>query len=342
MTTEVVAVDPLHIDREAIDRAAEILARGGLVAFPTETVYGLGADATNPAAVERIFQAKGRPATNPTIVHVADLAGAKACAAHWPSEADALADAFWPGALTIIVPAAPGVASAALAGGTTVGLRVPDHPIALALLKAVGKPIAAPSANRSETLSPTTAEHVRRTLDGRIDLILDGGPSTGGVESTVVDLSVSPPRLLRPGLIAVWRLRRLLEGLEIEATSAGVDASIRKSPGRFPRHYAPTTPMEIVPDLDSGIDERARLSLGVVEFVGRELRRRMDEGERVVCRWTLPKDAAQSARYLYSVLHDLDAMDLDRILVAEPPTGDDWSAIRDRLQRASTPASPES
>jgi L-threonylcarbamoyladenylate synthase len=335
MTTEVVTLDPQRLDKDVLQHAADILRRGGLVAFPTETVYGLGADATNPQAVARIFEAKGRPATNPTIVHIADVSAAKACAAKWPKEADEVANAFWPGPLTIIVPAAPGIAPAALAAGTTVGLRVPSHPVALALLKAAGKPIAAPSANRSESLSPTTAEHVLRTLDGRIDLILDGGPTTGGLESSVVDLSVAPPRLLRPGLISLEELRAVLPDLEVGAST---DATIvSNSPGQLPRHYAPKTPLELVADMNERLNRSSHLSVGVVTFGGKRLSANF--GRRLVER-TLLNDPLAAAQSLYAVLHELDAMNLDLIVVELPPVGDDWSAIRDRLQRASTPAAP--
>jgi L-threonylcarbamoyladenylate synthase len=310
MTTEVVTLDPQRLDKDVLQHAADILRRGGLVAFPTETVYGLGADATNPQAVARIFEAKGRPATNPTIVHIADVSAAKACAAKWPKEADEVANAFWPGPLTIIVPAAP-----------------------LALLKAAGKPIAAPSANRSESLSPTTAEHVLRTLDGRIDLILDGGPTTGGLESSVVDLSVAPPRLLRPGLISLEELRAVLPDLEVGAST---DATIvSNSPGQLPRHYAPKTPLELVADMNERLNRSSHLSVGVVTFGGKRLSANF--GRRLVER-TLLNDPLAAAQSLYAVLHELDAMNLDLIVVELPPVGDDWSAIRDRLQRASTPA----
>jgi len=341
MDTEVVRVDPKNPDAGAIGRAAAIIQSGGLVALPTETVYGLGADATNPAAVERIFEAKGRPATNPTIVHVADREAAKACAAAWSMEADALAAEFWPGPVTIVVPAAAGIAPKALAGGTTVGLRVPGHAVALALLQAVGRPIAAPSANRSEGLSPTTAEHVLRTLEGRIDLVLDAGPTSGGLESTVVDLSARPPKLLRPGLIAAERLRTLVKELEVgvsidatETMSAREAVALEKSPGMMARHYAPATALELCGDMARRLEELAGLRIGVVG-IGEELT--VAAGGRVVFR-RLAGDAVGAARELYAVLHELDTMGLDLILIAAPPMSDDWSAIRDRLQRAATPS----
>ncbi len=199
MHTELLAVDPFSPEPERIARAAEVLRRGGLVAFPTETVYGLGANALDPNAVAGIFHAKGRPANNPVIVHVAEARDVLRVVADWPEIAERLAQRFWPGPLTLVLPKRAGVPDVVTAGGPTVAVRVPAHPVALALLRAVGVPIAAPSANRSTQLSPTRAEHVQRGLDGLIDLILDGGPTTGGLESTVLDVTTTPPRLLRPG-----------------------------------------------------------------------------------------------------------------------------------------------
>jgi L-threonylcarbamoyladenylate synthase len=193
-----------------IQTAVDILRRGGLVAFPTETVYGLGADATNPAAVARIFTAKGRPATNPLIVHVADEATARKHAAEWPDLAGQLAEQFWPGPLTIVVNRGLGIADAVTAGGPTVGLRVPDHPLALELLGTFGGAVAAPSANRSEHVSPTLASHVVDDLGDRVDLILDGGPCGVGIESTVVDVSQRTVRILRLGGVGVDELEQIV------------------------------------------------------------------------------------------------------------------------------------
>ncbi len=193
----------------AIREAAALLRAGHVVAFPTETVYGLGANALDPAAIERIYQAKGRPAYNPLIVHVADIAGARALTTSWPEAAVRLTEEFWPGPLTIILPKAAAIPPIVTAGLPNVAVRVPSHPVALALLQAAGLPLAAPSANRSEGLSPTTAEHVRGSLGGRIPLILDGGPTSVGIESTVIDLSGPVPRVLRPGMISLDTLAGL-------------------------------------------------------------------------------------------------------------------------------------
>ncbi len=210
MHTEVLSVDAHAPQADRIARAAAVLRGGGLVAFPTETVYGLGALALDAAAVGRIFAAKGRPANNPVIVHIAETEQVSRIAAEWPEVAERLARRFWPGPLTLIVPRNANVPDVTTAGGPTVAVRVPAHPVALALLRAVGAPVAAPSANRSSELSPTLAEHVLRGLDGRIDLVLDGGPTTGGIESTVLDVSTSPPRLLRPGLIGPAELEAMV------------------------------------------------------------------------------------------------------------------------------------
>src|SRR3954452_8641218 len=193
-----------------IDRAVDILRAGGLVAFPTETVYGLGADAANPAAVRRIFAAKGRPPTNPLIVHVADVAAARRYAATWSDAAQTLAAVWWPGPLTLVVRRAPSIAPEVTAGRDTFGLRVPDHPLALELLRAFGGAVAAPSANRSNRVSPTTAEHVRQELGDAVDLVLDGGPCAVGIESTVLDLTGKVPAILRPGGVSRGQLEAIL------------------------------------------------------------------------------------------------------------------------------------
>ena len=194
----------------SLARAVAALHAGKLVAFPTETVYGLGANALDPDAVRRIFAAKGRPASNPVIVHVASIEQVALIASDWPDDADRLAAAFWPGPLTLVLPRRPEVPDVVTAGGPTVAVRIPSHPVALRLLAMLGLPVAAPSANRSNHLSPTTARHVFDDLNDRIDLILDGGPTSGGIESTVVDVTIRPARLLRPGLIDPAAIERIL------------------------------------------------------------------------------------------------------------------------------------
>lgn len=312
-----------------ISAAVDILRRGGIVAFPTETVYGLGANALDAAAVARIFEAKGRPATNPIIVHVADASLVAQIATGWPPVAARLTERFWPGPLTLVLPKHPNVPNIVTAAGPTVAVRVPAHPVARALLEAVQLPIAAPSANRSNALSPTTAEHVRQALDGRIDMILDGGPCPGGIESTVLDLTSDPPRLLRPGLVTVEQIE-LVIGPILRFAPVESDHPLA-SPGLLPRHYSPHTPLEVAPD-----DGRTRVN----ELAVRGVRVGWLTWDRAPPanesrRETLPRDPDGYSAGFYAALHRLDSQNVEIIVVAQPPDGDAWLAIRDRLRRAS-------
>ncbi len=327
MRTEVLAVDARAPQPERIARAAAALRAGCLVAFPTETVYGLGALALDADAVRRIFAAKGRPAHNPLIVHIADISEVSQVAASWPDAAERLARRFWPGPLTLVVPRGAAVPDATTAGGPTVALRVPAHPVALALLRATGAPIAAPSANRSGELSPTRAEHVLRGLDGRIDLVLDAGPTTGGVESTVVDVSKSPPRLLRPGLIGPAELEAVI-GPIVRPSAIQTDAAL-PSPGMLPRHYAPRTPLECSADGRGRVEEWLRSGARVGWLTPAPTLT-----SPLLIAIPTPTDPAGYAAMLYEALHMLDGAGLDRIVVDLPPDGDEWLAVRDRLARA--------
>jgi len=329
MHTEVLAVDAHSPQSDRIARAAAVLRGGGLVAFPTETVYGLGALALDAVAVGRIFAAKGRPANNPVIVHIADLKQIEQVAATWPDAAERLARRFWPGPLTLVVPRNADVPDATTAGGPTVAVRVPAHPVALALLRAVGVPIAAPSANRSTELSPTLAEHVLRGLDGRIDLVLDGGPTAGGIESTVLDMTTSPPRLLRPGLIGPAELEAVIGPISrTDTTQAGVALP---SPGMLPRHYAPRTPLECSNDGGARVQELldAGARVGWLTWM-----RPPELASPALVLRIMPADPAGYAAHLYAALHDLDGSCLDRIVVDLPPDAEEWLAVRDRLRRA--------
>jgi L-threonylcarbamoyladenylate synthase len=331
MRTEVLTVDPERPDPEAIARAAAVLRRGGLVAFPTETVYGLGAAALDPAAVGRIFQAKGRPANNPLIVHVAAASDAAGVVAVWPPAAAALAERFWPGPLTLVLPRGDAVPDAVTTGGPTVAVRLPAHPTAAALLLAAGFPLAAPSANRSGQLSPTRAEHVLSGLDGRIDLVLDGGPTRVGVESTVLDLTTSPPQLLRPGGVGRSELEAVVGPVTV-ATVAVAEAPL-PSPGLLTRHYAPRTPLECVA---GGGRARVAELLRAGQRVGwLRLGAAGDDDEPEAVVVGLPDDPTGCAAQLYAALHALDAVGLDRIVADLPPDDDAWAAVRDRLRRAS-------
>jgi len=332
--TRVLAVDADQPDAEAIAEAAAALAQGGLVAFATETVYGLGAVATDAAAVGRIFEAKGRPSFNPLIVHVSGIDQARAFAGAWPDAAQRLAEAFWPGPLTLVVPKTAAIPHNVTAGGPTVGLRVPAPQVARALIARVGLPLAAPSANRSNRISPTRAEHVLADLDGRIDLILDSGPTAVGLESTVLNLASDPPTILRPGPIGLDDLAPLVDGLGPRAREVA-EARRLASPGMLPTHYAPRTRAVRVETADRLAEiawpERAGL-LALAPF---------DPGliPSTVGRLELV-DPIAAARGLYAALRVLDERELDLIVVLMPPAGREWEALRDRLTRATVSDAP--
>jgi L-threonylcarbamoyladenylate synthase len=334
-------VDPHSPDPEAIHRAAECLIRGGLVAFPTETVYGLGAHAFDAAAVRRIFAAKERPLSDPLIVHLASAADLMTVAAEVPPLVQTLAERFWPGPLTLLLPRRPSLPPEVCAGLDTVAVRVPSHPVAQALLRESGIPIAAPSANRFAHTSATTAAHVAADLGDRIDLILDAGPATWGVESTILDPLHSPPVLLRPGGIS----REELEAVAGPVQVASPGERINASPGRQPRHYAPNarlilcpagTPEEILVSISttlggiSGADRRIGL-LAVSEVC-----RGIDRGNfHLILRDLGPAgDLRQAARNLFAGLRELEDAGADVILAHRFPSAGLGAAINDRLDRA--------
>lgn len=330
LTTEIVRIDPDRPDAAALRRAGELIRDGQLVAFPTETVYGLGADALDAAAVARIFAAKGRPANNPIIVHVPHRAAAAELASAWPAAATALAERFWPGPLTLVLPRRPIVPDSVTAGRATVALRVPAGRVALGLLEAAGRPIAAPSANPSGSISPTRGEHVLAALCGRIAMILDAGPTTGGIESTVVDLSTPRPRLLRPGLVTRGEVEALIGPVETLAGAASPDDLA--SPGMLPRHYAPRARVEMVAGPLATQVERFRAPGRRIALVSRDPLPLAPTPDLLIVH--MPPDAASYAQRLYATLHALDAANVDLIVVQSPPDGDEWTALRDRLQRA--------
>jgi len=346
MRCDVVSIDSTSPDSKAIQHAAQILCSGGLVAFPTETVYGLGANALDPNAVAKIFTAKGRPATNPIIVHVAAIDDAKKLVSAWPPIADTLTQRFWPGPLTLVLPKQTHVPDIVTASGPTIALRIPAHSVALALLRACNLPLAAPSANRSTELSPTTADHVLRSLADAIDLILDAGPTAGGLESTVLDVTTDPPRLLRPGLVTVAQIEAIIgsitwrrdSDLADEPTSARSESRCHeaaRSPGQMAKHYAPRTPLEVASKSRARAASLASQGLRVGWLTHH------DNGEESsVLRILMPADPVSYAARLYAALHQLDEAWLDRIVVEAPPTGDDWLAIHDRLNRAATQLPP--
>ncbi len=313
--TRVVAAEPF-----ALREAARILRAGGLVAFPTETVYGLGAVATDNAAVRRIFEVKGRPARNPLIVHVPDAEAARSMVV-WSEQAAALTQAFWPGPLTLVLAqlADSGIARAASAGLHTLAVRAPAAPIAQALLRAAALPIAAPSANRSGRVSPTTAAHVAAGLAGRIELVLDGGACTVGLESTVVDLSAEPPRLLRPGGLTRARIEAVIGPL-----AAAGDAI--RAPGQLASHYAPARPVRL--NATAPRPDEAFLGFGALQ--------RMDGG--VGLNLSRSGSLTEAARNLFAMLHALDREPAQAIAVAPISNEGLGEAINDRLRRAAAAA----
>src|SRR3954468_21346966 len=330
----VISINDDAPDETAIEEAAEILRRGGLVAFPTETVYGLGANALDASAVARIFAAKGRPSYNPLIVHVPNEAAARELVSDWPESASRLARAFWPGPLTLVLHKQPAIPDIVTAGLDSVALRVPAHPVALALLRVTRLPVAAPSANRSMALSPTTAQHVARSLGDRVELILDAGPTTVGIESTVVDLRDSRPSILRPGLLGAREIEPVVGTLAVPNANTG-DAA-RPAPGMLDRHYAPRAQLRLFAASEAASIAREGAALAARGARVAALVLDGSAGAQVeVVR--MPADPAQYAQRLYATLHDLDESGFNVVLVERVPDGDAWAGARDRLEGAPRP-----
>ena len=373
LKTEVLPTHTPALFEAAVSRAADLLRAGQLVALPTETVYGLAANALDAKAVRHIFEAKGRPAHNPIIVHVSSLAMARRCVSDWPNAADRLARAFWPGPLTLVLPKADTIPPIVTAGGETVGVRWPSHPFVQAVIRACGFPLAAPSANRSTQVSPTNARHVVKDLGGRIPLVVDGGACQVGIESAVLDLTADPPRVLRPGMIHEESLRATLgkrgtrsaergtkaqlgkrgtrnaeRGVEdqlgkrgtrnaecgVESQTVGRTPELR-SPGLLPRHYSPRAKLVLLRWANDA-ELRARLA----EF-GPRLRpahivahTRIPSGERFEHVSVIPHDPEAFARALYAELHRCNEAGARLIVVEALPDTPEWRAISDRLRRA--------
>ncbi len=322
---------------DEVRRAVAVLERGGLVAFPTETVYGLGADASNAAALDRLYAVKARPLDHPVIVHFATAAHAFAWARDVPEAARRLAARFWPGPLTIILRRAPSVGDQVTGGQDTIGLRVPAHPVAHALLDAFaarrpGAGVAAPSANRFGRVSPTRAAHVRADLGDDVDCVLEGGSSEIGIESTIVDLSRGPAVLLRPGAIGVAELEAVLGGSVADKDSADRgDVALPRHSGGLARHYAPRTPARLV--APHALDQAIAQTHGVLAVLA------FSRPDVPVHAWRrMPRAPSAYAQKLYAALRELDACSCDAILVEAPPATPAWTAVNDRLRRACTQA----
>lgn len=314
----------------AMVRAAELLRAGELVAFPTETVYGLGADAGNPKALAKIFAAKGRPADHPLIVHVPDVSHLGLWARNIPDTAHMLAKAFWPGPLTLILKRQPNVPDLVTGGQDTVGLRIPNHPLALELLNAFNGGIAAPSANRFGHISPTSAQHVHEELGAAVALVLDGGVCEVGIESTIVDLSCGEPVILRPGMISAGQIEQVLHE-HVDASAGQGRASPRVS-GSLDAHYAPTTPMRLVTAKSLAAEAASAIAAGRRIAV---FSRHPPAAHECLLWQPAASEAGRYAHDLYARLRTLDQAGVDLILVEAPPQSSAWLAVNDRLTRAS-------
>ncbi len=342
LATQIIKVDPYDIDLPVIEQASALIRAGQLVAFPTETVYGLGANALDHDAVAQIFRAKSRPATDPVIVHVQSIDQLNDVTPEVPVLAQALIERFWPGPLTLVLTRDPRVPPNVSAGLPTVAVRMPAHPIALALIEAAGVPIAAPSANRFAHSSPTTAQHVFDDLAGKLPLILDGGPTTVGVESTIVDLSGDHPRLLRPGGTPLDAIRRIAPEVEVVTRYAKLDEGAVPAPGMLLKHYSPRAELRLF----EGPDDRVRQAIMETATTLHEQGQRVgllvaDEDQAMLAGLGLPlialgslHDLDEIARNLFAGLRDLDAQGVDVILARSYPRAGIGLAIRDRLIRA--------
>ena len=338
LQAEILATHTAALFRAAVGRAAELLRAGSVVALPTETVYGLAANALDARAVARIFEIKGRPPDNPVIVHVVGGEMARRCVAEWTPLADKLARAFWPGPLTLVLPRSREIPDIVTASGPTVGVRWPAHPFVQAVIKECGFPLAAPSANLSNRVSPTNAGHVAKSLGDKIPLIVDGGQCQVGIESTVLDLTVSPPRVLRPGMIHDESLRAATSGWEVAREGRvpkNAAGEALRSPGMLPRHYSPRAGLEILSWHDTGglLSQIAghKLNAANIHVIAHTVIPAGGGFGRVS---VIPHDAEAFARAIYAELHQCDEAGAELIVVEAPPETNEWRAIADRLKRA--------
>jgi L-threonylcarbamoyladenylate synthase len=317
----------------AVKRAAERLRAGDVVALPTETVYGLAANALDENAVAKIFQIKGRPAHNPIIVHVAGIEMARECAKTFPALAESFSNSFWPGPLTLVLPRAEKIPEIVTAGGATVGLRWPSHPLMQAVIRECGFPLAAPSANLSNQISPTNAAHVRAQLGDKISLIVDGGQSQVGIESTVLDLTVSPPRILRPGMIHAESLAAVCDA--IQNSKFKIQNSALRSPGLLAKHYSPKAKLLVLNWRDGA---ELKLKIKNLKFKIENCfviaHTKIPGGFNAANVSVIPHDAEAYARALYAELHRCDAAAAQLIIVEALPDLPEWAGIADRLRRA--------
>ena len=329
--SEVLSTHTAALFSAAVKRATELLRAGEVVALPTETVYGLAANALDSAAVAKIYEIKGRPAHNPIIVHVASNEMARQCVSQWPDSATQLAKAFWPGPLTMVLPKATEIPDIVTAGGETVGVRWPSHPLIQAVIRECGFPLAAPSANLSNQVSPTNAEHVRQQLGNKLALIVDGGQSQVGIESTVIDLATTPPRVLRPGMIHEESLVAVLG----ELGTRNVELGTLRSPGLLRKHYAPKATLKVLSWQDTA-DLSSQLSTLNSQPLQTHIisHTRIPSGEGFGGVSVIPHDAEAYARAIYAELHRCDETGAKLIVAEALPEGIEWRAIADRLNRA--------
>jgi L-threonylcarbamoyladenylate synthase len=335
VTAEILSAHTPELFQKAVHRASELLRAGEVVALPTETVYGLAANALDEKAVARIFKIKGRPADNPIIVHVAGNEMAKRCVTNWPELADRLSKSFWPGPLTLVLPRAKEIPDIVTAGGATVGVRWPGHPFIQAVVRECGFPLAAPSANLSNAISPTNAKHVRVQLAGKILLIVDGGRSQVGIESTVLDLTVAPPQILRPGMIHAESLAAVCGEIQNPESRIQNPESALRSPGLLEKHYSPKAKLLVLNWRD---DDELQSQIRNSQFAIRNCfviaHAKIPAGDPFAGVSVMPHDAEAFARALYAELHRCDENGAKLIIVEAPPDSPEWSGIADRLRRA--------
>ncbi|MGH7951970.1 MAG: L-threonylcarbamoyladenylate synthase [Limisphaerales bacterium] len=331
MKTEILPTHTPELFQKAIRRAADLLRTGEIVALPTETVYGLAANALDEKAVAKVFQIKERPANNPLIVHAVGIEMVGSCVEKFSPAAEKLAKSFWPGPLTLVLPRDEKIPKIVTAGGETVGVRWPSHPFIQAVIRECDFPLAAPSANLSNQISPTNAEHVRKQLGGKISLIVDGGQSQVGIESTVLDLSVNPPKILRPGMIHAESLAAVIGN--IQHPTSNIQHPLLRSPGLLKKHYSPKARL-LVLNWRNDADLRSQLSTHQLStcFVIAHTKIPSDKSFMNVS--VIPHDAEAFARAIYAELHRCDEAGAELIVVEAPPESPEWSGITDRLRRA--------